>query len=146
MVAPLTCITTGRVVGAHRTALTADGVKIGRRMFGTADGTAIMLDPLSAVTDTLHVAEGIETALAAREHYGMKPIWAMGSSAGIAGLPVLPKVKRLVVCGENDGGASRKAIAAVYARWNATGRTVEVVWPPAPFKDLNDAVMGGATA
>lgn len=146
MVAPLTCITTGKVVGVHRTALGLDGTKIGRKMLGTADGAAVMLDPLSAVTDTLHIAEGIETALAAREHYSMTPIWAVGSSAGIAGLPVLPKVKRLVVCGENDGGASRKAIATVYARWHAAGRTVEVAWPPAFHKDFNDAVMGGATA
>lgn len=146
MVAPFVCIATGRVVGAHRTALAEDGTKIGRKMLGTAEGAAIMLDPFSAVTDTLHVAEGIETALAAREHYGMQPIWALGSSGGIARLPVLPKVKRLVVVGENDGGASRKAVAAVFARWHVAGRTVEVVWPPAPHKDLNDAVMGGAKA
>lgn len=146
MVAPLTCIATGRVVGCHRTALTLDGTKIDRRMFGTAEGAAVMLDPMSAITDTLHVAEGIETGLAAREHYGLTPIWALGTSGAIGRLPVLPNVKRLVVIGENDAGASRKAIEAVGSRWSAAGRTVEIVWPPAWAKDLNDAVMGGASA
>lgn len=145
-VAPLTCITTGRIVGVHRTALTPDGVKLGRKMLGTAEGAAVMLDPMSAVTDILHVAEGIETALAAREHYGLTPIWALGTSGAIGRLPVLPNVKRLVVIGENDAGASRKAVEAVGARWHAAGRTVEIVWPPEGVKDLNDAVMGGASA
>ncbi|MCJ2020509.1 toprim domain-containing protein [Methylobacterium sp. E-065] len=145
-VAPLTCIATGRVIGVHRTALTLDGTKLGRKMLGTAEGAAVMLDPMSAVTETLHVAEGIETALAAREHYGLAPIWALGTSGAIGRLPVLPNVQRLVVIGENDAGASRKAVEAVGARWSTTGRTVEIIWPPTGAKDLNDAVMGGASA
>ena len=145
-IAPLTCIATGRVIGVHRTALAPDGTKLGRKMLGTAEGAAVMLDPVSAVTGTLHVAEGIETALAAREHYGLTPIWALGTSGGIGRLPVLPDVQRLIVIGENDGGASRKAIEAVGARWHAAGRNIEIVWPPEGVKDLNDAVMGGASA
>ena len=61
-------------------------------MLGTAENAAVMIDPMSAITDVLHIAEGIETALAAREHYGLVPIWALGTSGAIGRLPVLPQV------------------------------------------------------
>ena len=146
MVAPLRDVLTGKIVGAHRTALTPDGRKIDRKMLGTAMNAAVMLDPLRAISGTLHVAEGIETALAGRQNYGLTPIWALGTSGAIAALPVLPNVQTLVIAAENDGGASAKAIEAVGTRWHAAGRTIEIIRPPQGAKDLNDAILRGAAA
>lgn len=96
---PLRDFRSGRIVGAHRTALTQDGQKIGRKMLGTAAHAAVMLDPLSSVTDTLVVGEGIETTLTGRQYLNLKPAWALCSAGAIASLPVLPNVKTLVVIG-----------------------------------------------
>ena len=51
----------------HRTALTPDGEKIGRKMLGPVKGAAIKLDPDEAVTISLAIGEGTETCLAARQ-------------------------------------------------------------------------------
>ena len=48
---------------------------------------------LAPVTNTLAVAEGVETALAANM-LGYGPAWALGSAGAIASLPVLPSIER----------------------------------------------------
>jgi hypothetical protein len=62
-----------------RTALTPEGVKIDRKMLGPIDGTACKLSPDEDVEHGLHVAEGIETAIAGMM-LGFAPMWALGSS------------------------------------------------------------------
>ena len=146
IVAPMRCVRTGSLRGAHRTALDGNGQKIGRRMFGVAAGCAVMFDELDPATGILVAGEGVETTMTAREHLGLGPVWAVGSSGGIAGLPVLPGVHTLVVLAENDpNGASARAAERVAERWLGAGRAVEVVWPPEGAKDLNDVVRKGAT-
>ncbi|MCJ2087125.1 toprim domain-containing protein [Methylobacterium sp. E-005] len=110
-------------------------------MFGVAAGTAIMFDRIEGGGGFLVVGEGIETTLTARQHLGLAPAWALGSSGAIASLPVLADVRTLVVLAENDAnGASARAAEHVAARWLDAGRAVEVVWPPEGVKDLNDTV------
>lgn len=139
MVAPLCCISTGEIVGVHRTALSPDARKLGRRMFGTASGTAIMLDPDEAVTLGLHIGEGIETCLAARQ-LGLRPTWALGSTSGIAAFPILSGIEALtILCETEDGGASERAANEVGTRWHRAGRTVELIHPKVSG-DLNDAI------
>ena len=65
MVAPFRCIHTDEIIGIHRTALTPDAKKIGRKMLGTASRAAIKLDPDAEVTMGLAVAEGVESGMAA---------------------------------------------------------------------------------
>lgn len=128
--------------GIHRTALTADGQKIGRKMLGTAG--AIMLDPDEAITTGLVVGEGVESVLAARQ-LGLKPAWALGSTSGIANLPVLPGVEALTLLVERDeNGASDRACTEAATRWHQAGRAVDFVRPTVG-KDLNDVLRGGAS-
>lgn len=139
MVAALRCIRTGRVVGIHRTALAADGQKLGRRMLGTAAGAAVMLDGLDTITAGLTVGEGIESCMAARQ-FGIRPTWALGSTSAITAFPVLPGIEALSLLAERDEtGASDRACQAVGTRWRAAGRAVDLILPRAG-KDMNDAL------
>jgi putative DNA primase/helicase len=144
MVAALRCVRTSNIIGIHRTALTADGVKVGRKMLGTATGTAIMLDAEDTVSDGLNIGEGIETCLAARQ-LGLRPTWALGSTANIAAFPVLPGIETLTLLGElGDGGASDRACTEVGTRWHRAGRSVDIITPKIG-NDLNDVVKRGAS-
>jgi hypothetical protein len=134
MLALMRNVLTDAPVAVHRTYLTEDGIKIHRKFLGPTRGAAIKLMPAS---DTLTVAEGLETAPAA-SGAEMKSVWAMGSAGAIALLPVLPTVATLVILAENDGGASEKAISACAHRWcRGTGKRVFVVTPAAD-KDFAD--------
>ncbi|MGU3536794.1 toprim domain-containing protein [Methylobacterium sp. A54F] len=144
MVAPLRCIRTGDVIGVHRTALTPDGTKLGRKMFGTATGAAIMLDSEDAITSGLAIGEGIESCLAARQ-LGILPVWALGSASAMAAFPLLPGIQSLTLLEERDGGASNRACTEVGTRWHRAGRVVDVVLPRVG-KDINDQIREGATA
>ena len=88
MVSAMRCIHTDRLKAIHRTRLTAEGLKVDRRMLGDATEAAIKLDTDQLVTTGLTIGEGIETTLAARQ-LGFKPAWAVGSVSGVGTLPVL---------------------------------------------------------
>ncbi|GEP06032.1 hypothetical protein MOX02_40700 [Methylobacterium oxalidis] len=144
MVAALRCIRTGEVLGVHRTALSPDGQKLGRRMFGTAAGTAIMLDPEEIVSVGLTIGEGIETCLAARQ-LGLTPVWALGSVGAIGAFPVLPGIETLSVLAENDAGASARACQEVGTRWHRADRLVDII-KPRVGTDMNDVLREGSAA
>lgn len=139
MVAALRCIRTDAMTGIHRTALTADGRKVGRKMLGTAAGAAIKLDPDENVTLGIAIGEGVETCLTARQ-LGIRPVWALGSVDAVRGFPVLAGVEGLTVLGETgDSGASDRAAREVGTRWHREGRAVEIIVPKVAG-DLNDAI------
>ncbi|GJD43984.1 hypothetical protein AFCDBAGC_1846 [Methylobacterium cerastii] len=144
MVAALRCVRTGEIVGVHRTALTPEGVKVGRRMLGVAAGAAVMLDAEDTVTTGLTIGEGIESCLAARQ-IGLRPVWALGSTAGIAAFPLLPGIDALSLLGERDAGASDQACREVGTRWHRAGRAVDIVLPKVG-KDMNDQIREGTPA
>ena len=100
-------------------------------MLGIVRATAIKFDALDG--DTLTIAEGVETTLAGRE-LGFRPAWALGSVGAISFFPLLENVAVLRVLGENDGGASARAIEIVSRRWRAAGRRVRSVMPTAGYK------------
>jgi hypothetical protein len=95
------------------TLLDADGYKIMRRNLGPVGGAAVKLDPDEAVLSGLHVSEGVETGMAARQ-LGLRPTWALGDARGIAALPVLAGVRSLTVLAEHDP-ASDRAVEACAA-------------------------------
>lgn len=143
MVTAMRNIVTNDITGVHRTGLTPDGAKIGRRMLGIAGGTAIKLDSDDAVTaaGALTIGEGIESTLSGRT-LGHGPAWALASVVGIESFPVLVGVRRLNVLEElNDGGASARAVAKVSARWTAAGREVFATTPTIG-NDMNDQLQG----
>jgi Toprim domain len=124
------------VTAIHRVALTAEGAKIGRRMLGIVHRAAVKLDQAG---DMLHVGEGIETMMAARQ-LGLAPAWALGSAGMVAHFPVT-STGHLRICGERDE-ASARAVGLCTRRWQAAGRQVQVVLPTVG-KDLNDELQHG---
>jgi putative DNA primase/helicase len=141
MLAVMRNIRTNKITAIQRTALTPDGRKIERRMLGIAGGSAIKLDEDVVVALRLTVAEGFETALAARQlHY--KPVWALGSVAAVASFPALDGIESLTLLEETgDNGASSRAVEECGSRWHRMGREVIVITPRGCTGDLNDVVM-----
>ena len=139
MIGCLRAIDTEAITGVHKTRLTHEGVKVGRKMQGVAGGSAVKLDADDAVTTGLHIAEGIETALAARQ-LGFRPCWALASAGGIKTFPLLGGVEVLTILGENDD-TNRRAVEECAKRWHQAGREVIVV-EPASGSDILDAMRG----
>jgi hypothetical protein len=133
--------------GVHRTFLQEDGRPILdddgnkiRRMLGRAKGAAIKLDAHEDIVSGVHIGEGIETCLAARQR-GYRPVWAMGSAGAIADFPVLAGIESLSVLGENDR-ASTDAAHEVCARYEAQGCETFLYQPRRG--DFNDTLKGAA--
>lgn len=141
LVALVRDIITGEATGIHRTALTPDGGKLGRKVLGPKSGGAIKLSSESLITTELTIAEGIETALSA-VMFGYRPTWSVVDAGGIKSFPVLPHIERLTIIVDNDeSGAGQKATAECRARWEAAGRRVRTVMPPTVGHDLNDVLQ-----
>lgn len=124
----------GKPVTFHRTYL-LDGKKAPvpspRKMMppaGTVRGAAIRLYPC---TDTLVVAEGIETAIACRQLWDL-PAWAAISAQNLARFQPPEMVRRIILAGDHD--ASYAGQAAVYAAAQRLVRdyAVEVRIPEGP--------------
>jgi hypothetical protein len=143
LLAVFTSIDDNTVTAVHRIRLDQPErwPKAERRMLGVVHRSAVMLDPLGGI---LHIGEGVETCLAARQ-LGHAPAWALGSVGMIAKFPVINGVKLLRVLGES-GEASAGAIKIVGGRWHRAGRKIEIVMPDAGHSDLNDELMARATA
>ena len=104
----------GRLISLHRTYLAdiAPRKKTMAGIGGTIRGSAIRLfEP----TETLGVAEGIETAIAAHELSG-RPVWATYSAQNME-LFVPPEgVKNVVIFGDTDESFTGQASAYVLAK------------------------------
>jgi hypothetical protein len=95
------------------------------------------------VLEGLHLAEGIETALAAMS-IGLRPMWATGSTALMAKFPPLAGIDCLTLIVDHDpNGAGEKAAREAEVRWRAAGREVRLLRSDAPG-DLNDVLREGA--
>ncbi|WP_157861980.1 toprim domain-containing protein [Methylobacterium sp. Leaf361] len=131
-------IATDELVGLHRTRLDpATAAKIDRKMLGRAGGAAIKLTQDADVMTGLHLAEGVETALAGMA-LGFRPMWALGSVGGIAAFPLMSGIEALTICAET-GEASQAAVNQVGTRWSDAGREV-LIAAPKTGSDLNDAI------
>jgi putative DNA primase/helicase len=141
MLAVFRNIETGAPQAVSRTFLDHEGKKTGRMFTGPVKGAAIMLDPFENVLEGLHIGEGVETCLAARQ-FNLRPVWALGGTAFISTFPVLSGVECLTLLQENDrNGASQKACEKCAERWHAAGREVIINTPHLDYKDLNDAII-----
>jgi len=141
MIAAMRAIDGDAITGVQRTWIGPDGTKVGRRMMGIAAGAAVKLDADAEVTHGLHVGEGVETCLAARQ-LGFRPAWALGSAGAIAAFLVLPGIEALTLLAEHDV-ANRRAVDKCASRWHEAGREVIVI-EPVTGSDLNDAMRGAA--
>jgi putative DNA primase/helicase len=128
-----------RLVAVHRTLLSPEGQKLGRRMLGPVGGAAIKIDGDECVEQGLTICEGFETGLAGRE-LGFRPVWALGSAGAIGTFPVLPGIDAVTILAEtDDSGANAKAIRQCGNRWAADDREV-IVAAPRVAGDMNDAL------
>jgi putative DNA primase/helicase len=142
MIALFRNIQTNEPQAVSRTFLDHEGRKLGRKFLGPVGGAAIKLDADEEVLSVLHIGEGVETCMAARQ-LGLRPAWARGSSGAIGRFPVLSGVECLTTLLELDAGASDAASAECAERWHKAGLEVVTV-APKTGKDLNDAIRGGA--
>lgn len=143
LVALVSDVLTGEPLSLHRTWIRPDGRKAdvdpprlllsGHRK----QGGAIRLWPDGAVTDTLGIAEGIESALSLA--HAVKPSWACIDAGNLSAFPVLDGIKTLAIARDNDP-AGRAAAAWCIKRWHAANR--EVLVSHQEQNDVNDAIMG----
>jgi hypothetical protein len=136
LLAAFRSIDNDEITAIHRIAINLDGTKRDRRMLGIVYRAAVKLDVMG---ETLAIAEGVETAMAARE-LGITPCWALGGTGPISKFPVIDGVKTLMIVGE-AGKASSEAVSFCKRRWHAADREVKVVLPGAPHSDLNDELI-----
>jgi Toprim domain len=142
MIAAMRSIESDEIVAVSCRRLTPEGHKVGKPKFrGAAAGSAIKLDADEAVTHGLHIGEGVESCMSARQ-LGLKPTWALGSTNNIAAFPVLSGIECLTILTEKDN-ASAKAWQICGDRWHSAGREV-LINRPIGGKDLNDALKGAA--
>lgn len=140
MIALMTDPVTNEPTGVHRTFLNFDGrkAKPGKRMLGGKG--VIRLWPEEWITDGLHIAEGIETALSAANLYNLSPIWACGDAGGVAKFPVLPGVEALTVIADHDveSRTGQHAAEQVCDRWIRADREAGYLIPKraGDFADL----------
>ena len=132
-------IATDEPQAISRTYLDSAGRKLERKFLGPVGGGAIKLDPDAEVTNGLHIGEGIETCVAARD-LGLKPTWALGSKGAIGTFPVLAGIDCLTILAEPDAEIEIEACAV---RWHAAEREV-LINRPIGGKDLNDAIRGAS--
>lgn len=90
-----------------RTFVDAEGRKLGRKFLGPVAGCAVKLDPDDEVLEGLHVGEGVETGMAARQ-LGLRPCWALGSAHAVAAFRVLAGVECLTLLAERRGQRPRR--------------------------------------
>ena len=109
---------------------------------GLAPAGIVRLTPDEDVTNGLHLAEGLETALAAMSK-DLRPMWSTGSTSIMAKLPVVGGIEFLTIIADRDeNGAGEKAAHEAGQRWREAGRGVRV-WTPPTFGDFNDLLMQG---
>jgi hypothetical protein len=133
----------GEVVGIHQTFLTSVGCKADvpsvKKMAPTAGllvgGSIALAEPANGV---IGIAEGIETALAARLGSGI-PAVAAYSAACLAAYQWPADVNRLVVLADHDANGTGQAAAhKLQRRAQAAGVAVQVMTPTTPGADWAD--------
>lgn len=134
MVARFVDVHTNHLRGLHRTALRADGVKVGRLYWGEKAGAAIKITPDDVVEVGLAIGEGIETVLAGMA-LGFRPAWCCGDAGNLATFPVFAGIESIVLLVDHDepdrNGRRRGQESAerCAVRWKAAGREVIRVVP-----------------
>jgi len=103
-------------VALHKTYIMPEGKKIKRlsKTVGPMTGGAIRLFKLEG--ETLIVAEGIETAMAARFLYAHRtgklvPAWATVSANGMRSLGIPKQIKKVIIMGDSDSSFTGQSAA-----------------------------------
>lgn len=131
-------------VAVHRTFLKPDGsgkadVPSHKMMLGPVQGGGVHLAEHS---DTLAIAEGLETGLSVLQATGL-PTWAALSWSGMQNLVLPPGVKTAILCADYDA-AGLKGAYNTADLWSRQGVNVRIVKPTMPGQDFNDLLRMGA--
>lgn len=148
LVAKITDFVTNEPMSLHFTKLKLDGSgKAGTERDKVMlrghqkKGGVIRLWPDEAVTTSLALAEGIESALSGAHLH--QPVWAAVDAGNMADLPVVPGIEVLVIYADNDP-AGIKAARRLAGRWLSAERDVSPWMPRCRGYDLNDAARAAA--
>ena len=144
MLAAMIDIRTSAFCGVHRTALRANGrgksevsgLGNPKKMLGRAADACVKLSADEEVGIGLHIAEGIETALACMA-MGFRPMWAALSAGGIASFPTLAGVEALTIFADHDA-TGMAAAAECASRWDRAGKDVTRIIPALDGTDFAD--------
>jgi len=137
----------GEPVGLHRTYLMPDGTRHKKLMSPTEKlmGGAVRL--IKPKTNTLLVAEGIESALAGYQLVDEAKtggVWATISANGMRGLEIPPNLDALIICADVDkswtGQAAAYELARKAAASNASPKSISIVQPADMGKDAVDLI------
>jgi putative DNA primase/helicase len=139
MICALTDIRSNEFCGVPRTFIRADAQKAGVLTLGRKLGSAIKIDADDVVHEGLAVAEGVESAIAARFIY--RPVWSLIDANGVNGFPVLPGITHLSIFADHD--ANKTGEIAAYEcqeRWQKAGAEVVIQMPPNVGEDIADII------
>ena len=131
-------IQTGEPQAISRTFLDREGRKIERKFLGPVAGAAIMLDSFDLVTTGLHVGEGVETCMAARQ-LGLRPCWALGSRGRRRGFPDTGR-RRMLDAPQGGRRCERARRARPAPRGGTRQGAKSSSTSRLSGKDLNDAI------
>lgn len=136
--------TTGVFMGVHVTFLLLDGsgkagVTPAKIMRGIAGGGIVRL---AEPTDTLALAEGVESALSFAQ-LARVPTWAALSAGNFCNIKLPASVREVVIAADNDERGLAEARKAGH-RWRLEGRRVRIARPSSDGQDWNDVLKGGA--
>lgn len=143
MVALVNNIITNEPQAIHRTAIDANGRKIGRKAYGPIGGGAVKLTDDADVNGVLAVGEGIETTLSIRElpDLSSMSLWSVLSANGVATFPALPGIESIWIAADNDvSGTGQHAARTVAERMCTAGVEAIILSPTQPGTDLNNRV------
>jgi hypothetical protein len=134
-------------VGIHRIGLMEVNGKVDRiRRMALGRLGMVKLWPLNG-SDHLVAGEGIETVLAAATRISYRgapltPAWSAVARGGLACLPLLPNVARLIQLVDHDeNGEGQRAAEQGRQVWLSAGRTVVPLIPKQQGWDFNDVVL-----
>jgi hypothetical protein len=135
----------GELIGVHRTWLDSDESgqwhRRDRALLGSVGGGAVRL---AQAAETLLIAEGIETALAAMQATA-QPTWAALSTSGVMALLLPTFVRTVVILADHDrSGAGERAARTAAQRWRAEGRRVRIYISPHVGDDAADRLLATA--
>jgi Toprim domain/CHC2 zinc finger len=143
IIAVMTDPVTAEPTGAISRTYIHEGRKLGKAKTLGSPAGIIRLTPDEDVLGRLHIAEGLETALAGMS-IGLRPMWATGSTAIMAKLPVVSWIEALTVIVDHDANAAgERAARELEARWLDAGREVRLLRSD-DYGDLNDIIAGDA--
>lgn len=97
--------------------------------------------PLYPASEWMGIAEGVETAIAAKMIFGI-PVWAALNTSLLAAWEPPAGVKRVSVFGDNDANyAGHAAAYALAHKLVKKGIEVEIQMAPEPGQDWNDVLL-----